>query len=592
VALDQAIDAEQAKWLHRTGPGLFVGQLLSAAVLAWLLWDDPQTHRDLLLWYAALASVSLVRWAVYLRFRGDPLIDRRGRYWLRAFAVGTAFSAAIWGYAGWHFFHPELSYVFPLGLVLATQIALSVPTGGVYFPAHAVFNLFAMSPFLVRNMLENTRLFWGQSLAIVILMIACLAFAWRHQATIRESIRLRLDNLDLLDRLKRENVMAEEARCQAEAANAAKSRFLAAASHDLRQPLQALSLFTQAVAEESTAGQVPSPDLVGKLSSSAESLQVMLDSLLDLSQSESGKLKVHVRDMPLQPLFDRVRREFSDQAFAKGLRLRVTPTRHYVRSDAMLLERMVRNLVSNALRYTEHGSILVACRRRARRLRIEVRDSGIGIPEAEREAIFHEFHQIANPERDRRKGLGLGLAIVNGLARHLGHRIQVRSAPGRGSVFAIELPAGEETVEETVPPIRALDHVAGRLLVVIDDDPQVREAMISLLSRWGCLVVAGEEAGEILDALRPEGGGADAVPAAILADWRLRDGRLGTDEARRLHEHFGRRIPTVLITGDTGAAVGDSGFPVLYKPVHGYRLRAQLDALLKRDAATHGSAPV
>lgn len=575
VIAERKLVAEQVAALYRHAPGVFLGSGLSATILVWLLWDEPVERRHLVIWLATLCLLLIARWVGMLRYRADLRRMERGVFWGWGFTLGAAASGVVWGYLGWGFFQPTLLFLLPITLVLSSQVALSVPTVGMFLPAHIAFNLLAMTPFMVRNYLEEGRLFLGQSFAILAFIIACLIFAQRQQATIREAIRLRLANLDLLERLTQENLRAEAARRQAEEANSAKTRFLAAASHDLRQPLQAMTLFTHAVAQEVEAGHAPDAVLAGNLQSSCESLEALLDSLLDLSRVEAGALKPEIRAVPLQPLFDRIHREFADQAAAKELRLCVAYTRRVVRSDPAMLERMLRNLTANALRYTEKGGILIGCRQRGGRVRIEVRDSGIGIPDAARAEIFREFHQLGNPERDRRKGLGLGLSIVNALAQRLDHGIDVRSAPGRGSVFAIELAAGTLAPEATSAKPELPDRLRGQLLAVIDDEAMIREATSCLLGGWGCAVVAGEDADKVL----AQAG--DRMPAAILADWRLREGRLGTDEVARIRAHFGHAIPALLITGDTAPdAARDMGFRVIRKPVQGFRLRAELDALL------------
>lgn len=557
---ERRIVAEQVALLYRQAPIMLLGSGVSAAILVWLLWDEPAVRRHLLGWLAALLAVQAVRWGGVLRYRTAPGRMERGSYWGWSFTFGAAASGIAWGYLGWSFFQPSLFFLFPIALMLAGQTALSVPSVGMFLPAHIVFNLFSMTPFMLRNYLEEGRLFFGQSLAILIFMIVCLIFARRQQAMIREAIRLRFANLELLKR--------------AEEANAAKSRFLAAASHDLRQPLQAISLFTHAVAQDAGAGRASDSALVGKLQSSCESLEALLDSLLDLSRAEAGVLKAEIRDVPLQPVFESIRREFTDQAASLGLRLRVVPTGRSVRSDPALLERMLRNLVANALRYTEQGAVLVGCRLHGGRLRIEVRDSGIGIPDAFRTEIFREFYQIDNPERDRSKGLGLGLAIVKALAQQLGHTLDLRSAPGRGSVFAIELDAGATAPMAEAAHLQLPDRLRGRLVAVIDDEAMIREALAHLLTGWGCEVVAGEDADDVIAGL------SGRVPAIVLADRRLRGGRLGTDEIARLRSCFGP-VPALLITGDTAPeATTDTEFRLLRKPVQGFRLRAEIDALL------------
>jgi len=557
-----------------------IGSLLSAGVLVWLLWDEPVERRHLSLWLMAVFvtyGIRLVEWRAYC---ADPQRQVRGAYWARWFTAGAAVTGLIWGYMGWSFFQPTLLFLFPMALVLAGQVALSVPSVGIYWPAHVVFNLLAILPFILRNYLEEGRLFFGQSIALTVLMVACLVFARRQQATIIESIRLRFANVDLLDRLTQENHRAEQARQTAEAANAAKSRFLAAASHDLRQPLQAMFLFTHTLLESAQAGQRIDPALAGKLRSSCEGLEMLLDSLLDLSQVEAGALKVELGNTRLQPIFERIRHEFADQAAAKGLHLRLVPTVHHVLSDAPLLERMVRNLVVNALRYTEQGGILIGCRRHGDKLRIEVRDSGIGIAPEAMVRIFSAFYQVANPERDRQKGLGLGLSIVDALASQLGHRINVRSRPGKGSVFAIELSPAPQNIIGYGEAVPVNDVLRGKLVVVMDDEAQVRDAMAALLQHWGCFVVQGENAEESFAAMAAAG--LTMVPSVILVDWRLREGREGYQEAKHLESHFGQAIPTLIITGDTEPeAFEQQELPVMRKPVQGFRLRAQLDYLLR-----------
>lgn len=567
--------AEQVALLYRQAAVVFIGSGISAFILVWLLWDEPTARRHLLAWLTAVLGIMALRWIGLHRYRADPERMARGAFWGWVFTFGAAASGASWGYLGWSFFQPTLFFLFPIALMLAGQTALSVPTVGLFFPAHLAFNLCCMTPFMLRNFLEEGRLFLGQSFAILVFMTACLLFARRQQLTIRESIRLRFANLELLERLTQENARAEAARRQAEEASDAKTRFLAAASHDLRQPLQAMTLFAHGIAEDARDERIPRPALVRNLQSACESLGTLLDSLLDLSRAEAGALKADIQDVPLRPLFERIRREFADQAVGLGLRLGVTMPRCSVRSDPVLLERILRNLVANALRYTERGSVLVACRRRGDRLRIEVRDSGIGIPADRLADIFREFHQLGNPERDRRKGLGLGLAIVKALAQQLGHDIDVRSQPGQGSTFAVEL--REARGEPAAPPIapQLPDRLRGRLLVIIDDEIMIREALFGLMAGWGCEVIAGENADEILAQL------GDRKPAAIIADWRLRDGRLGSGEIAALRTHFGCVIPALLVTGDTAPdAAREANLPVIRKPVQGFRLRAELDALL------------
>src|SRR6185437_7709588 len=241
---------------------------------------------------------------------------------------------------------------------------------------------------------------------------------------------------DITDR-KRAEVALETAKKQAEQANLGKSRFLAAASHDLRQPLQTLTLLKGALAAQAkTADDLK---FSTRLAESLDAMSAMLNTILDINQLEAGIIKPEPTNFKINTLFERLRSEFTDQAKNKGLLFRVVSSDHSVRSDPALFEQIIRNLISNALKYANHGKILLGCRRRGGQLDIEVWDTGIGIPKGQLRAIFDEFHQLDNPARERTRGLGLGLSIVQRLADLLGHTDDVRSRPGKGSVFSIEV---------------------------------------------------------------------------------------------------------------------------------------------------------
>lgn len=379
-----------------------------------------------------------------------------------------------------------------------------------------------------------------------------------------------------------------QAKAEAEAANAAKSRFLAAASHDLRQPLHALGLFAAELASREMAPA--SQALAGRIGQSVRALETMFGELLDMSQLDAGKVKVTLRHFPVQELFDRIETDFLPLAQEKGLRLRIRPTRQWCESDPIHLERIVRNLVSNAIRYTHHGGVLVACRLRGRRLWLEVRDTGVGLAEAERGKIFEEYYQLANPERDRAKGLGLGLSIVRRLADLLGERLVVKSVPGRGSLFAVRTRQAPAAVREAPAESPQADLSGDRHLVaLVEDDRLVRLAMEGLLAGKGFAVAAGSGLAEVREALHRLG----RVPDIVIADCRLRGGETGVAVARRLRQDYGRDLPVLLLTGesapDSMIDAEAEGFPVLRKPVRPEHLYAEIAKLLPpaADPPTH-----
>jgi signal transduction histidine kinase len=386
---------------------------------------------------------------------------------------------------------------------------------------------------------------------------------------------------------------------QLEAANLAKSRFLAAASHDLRQPLHALNLFVAQLRTETD--QFERSRVIAQIDAAVMAMDDLFNALLDISKLDAGVLAPDVTDFPIAQILKRIERTFAPAAREKGLRLRIVPSNAWVRSDFILLERILLNLVSNAIRYTDRGGVTVGCRRRGRVLRIEVWDSGIGIPEDQRDNVFNEFYQLADPERSRRGGLGLGLSIVDRLCRLLDHRLEVTSTLGKGSRFAVSLPlaaALPQSIERGIAHKAVTDPVSGKLILVIDDDALVLNAMRGLLRSWGCRVVTAESDNSMLASLAA----ADLRPDLVISDFRLSDGNTGIEMIGRLRTTFSAPIPAFLITGDIAPErlreARAVGLHLLHKPVGPMALRAMLHRLLRGSgdagdplqATTRGSA--
>jgi signal transduction histidine kinase/DNA-binding NarL/FixJ family response regulator len=369
---------------------------------------------------------------------------------------------------------------------------------------------------------------------------------------------------------------------QLEAANLAKSRFLAAASHDLRQPLHALNLFVAQLRTETD--QAERSRVTGQIDAAVTAMNGLFNALLDISKLDAGVLAPDLTTFPVAHLLKHMETTFAPAAREKGLRLRMVPCDAWVRSDLILLERILLNLVSNAIRYTDRGGVIVGCRRRGGELRIEVWDSGIGIPEDQRGNVFGEFYQLADSRRGRRGGLGLGLAIVDRLCRLLNHRLELASTLGRGSRFAVSLPmfAGPQEPSEYSIASRAMaDPASGKLIVAIDDDALALDAMRGLLRRWGCLVVTAESASEALASLA----GDDQWPDLIISDYRLADGHTGIEAIQRLRSAFRAPIPAFLVTGDIAPErlreASANGLHLLHKPVGPMTLRAMLNQILR-----------
>ncbi len=366
----------------------------------------------------------------------------------------------------------------------------------------------------------------------------------------------------------------------AERANLAKSRFLAAASHDLRQPMHALGLFIADLARKQHSDD--SRLLIDRIAASAEAMENLLDSLLDISKLDAGVVTASQRAFPLAPLFERISNDYCQAAQERGLRFKVRPTRLWVHSDPLLFERILINLVSNALRYTPHGSVYVVARKRGDHVLIEVHDSGVGIPQDEQAAIFQEFVQLDNPARDRSKGLGLGLAIVRRLADLLCHPITLRSRIGAGSVFGVMLPLAQAESIQVEPALDAEQEFVGKIVAVIDDDALAQESLVGLLRAWGCFVVAADGPDELMLSLAE----VEVEPDILVSDYRLPGNRNGLDIIAELRKRFGEELPALLLSGDTGPetlrSATDQGIPLLHKPVRPAKLRAALAHMLGR----------
>jgi two-component system, sensor histidine kinase len=379
---------------------------------------------------------------------------------------------------------------------------------------------------------------------------------------------------------ERAQQVADEARTIADRANLGKSRFLATASHDLRQPLQALALLNRTL-----RGCVSDPDAAEALvlqQQTITSMSRLLNALLDISKLESGAIKPAPADFPLSRLFDELRREFSGLAEDKGLAFQMEESAEWANSDPSLVEEVLRNLVSNAIKYTQKGAVRVLCRREGESIRVEVHDSGIGIPADQIPYIFDEFYQVGVSAHSSREGYGLGLSIVQRIAVLLGLHLAVRSEPGRGSIFSLALSPGtaEKTQTEKKPPQKAArPKVLRARILLVEDDPAVRNATRLLLSVEGYSVTVVSSLAEAQQAVS-EGGKIDL----LITDYHLRDGETGLTVIAALRQILGPQLKALLITGDTSSVVRkisqDSSLRIVSKPVNADEMLGLLETLL------------
>ncbi|HLP99101.1 MAG TPA: ATP-binding protein [Sideroxyarcus sp.] len=392
----------------------------------------------------------------------------------------------------------------------------------------------------------------------------------------RNTLQQRIDEATQELRIKKD---------EAEKANFDKSRFLAAASHDLRQPMHALGLFVGELHSRLTTPE--QRKVASKVEESVEAMSSLLDSLLDISKLDAGVVVPQVQEVAIDGMLKRLEHDFAPVAQRKHITLRVHCIGAVVMSDPVLLERILLNLLSNALRYTPHnGTVLIACRKRGDKLSIEVRDNGIGIPEAEQQNVFREFVQLANNARDRSKGLGLGLAIVERLSRLLDHPLTLRSALNRGSSFSILLPRVFGVDELLAEPTQTFvatpskhDRLENLRVLVVDDDMLVRTSTAGIMESWGCHVSLAENLQEVRDVY------ATSRFDLVICDYRLPDGD-GLELADCIKQHCEVPPAFILISGDTAPeilqAVNERGLHLLHKPVRPAKLRSLVLFLLKK----------
>jgi len=384
------------------------------------------------------------------------------------------------------------------------------------------------------------------------------------------------DSHDELERRVIERTTAlEEARAESEHANAGKSRFLAAASHDLRQPLQSLGLYLSVMTR-----QIESPHLLDvgdKMRKSLDTMGELLDALLDISKLDSGYVTPEKRDIRLQELLDRIVTDNIQQANDKALELDCVKTECVIHSDPGLLERVLANFVTNAIRYTEDGRVSIDCHVDGDIARISVTDTGIGIPQEDLGRIFEEYYQLDNQVRNRRKGLGLGLSIVKHIARLLEHPIDVRSVPGQGSTFRLDVPLGEPMAAAIARPkqISARDHAP--VVLFVDDDPAIVDATTMLLESVGVTV---HSASCGVDAMAHLAAGVQ--PDIVVSDYRL-PGDNGVEVVRRVRQATVDGLPIILMTGDTSGdeirSADLANCTVLHKPVDTEQLIALIEGV-------------
>lgn len=557
--------------------GIVAALLISSAAT---LGDDTGRLHGLAPWiWFALLAIGLVRGALMShRFNSSPRSEPNSIAFGGKIVRNGMYCGLVWGTSSWLMLPNQNAAL--LIVTMAMVFMGGAASQAIYRPLLLWFEIPTAAVFTF-GLWRIDGLFYGMlGVAFWLLCFVIIAAARTQENAVTQSIRFRFQTEALLrERIEQQKVTdaaraeAEQARMKAELADQGKTTFLAAASHDLRQPMHALVQYYAVLHEGNKDPELT--DTVTRMGRALDAMQELLDSILEVSKLMMGSVKPHETTFPMQTIFERLDAQLRPLAVAKGLTLTVEHCRARVTTDMVLLERILRNIMLNAIRYTERGGIRTQCRTCKSHLRVQVWDTGIGIPRNEQEKIFEAFYQVANEARDRRKGLGLGLNLVKQLAELLGQRITVRSVQGKGSVFSVEIPLTRDLGSDPVETegVAKADFVNGAFVVLIDDDDLSLEATAATVARFGCRVLTASSGIDAIAKLQNQ----EFMPQLIISDYRLGAGETGIDAVEMVTQNqralFGEEfaLPALLVTGDTApaelTAVTNAGLQMLHKPV-------------------------
>jgi signal transduction histidine kinase/CheY-like chemotaxis protein len=567
---NQATHAEGIRFIYSNLTSLVPSLSVLPTLLIWAMWDKIE-HDKLLGWFFVALSVLAARLLLARLFFSSKPTDETIFKWGRWFTYTSLASGLVYGSSAILFFQTDSLAI----LLLVFTIIVGLANGATYITSHWLESYYA---FVIPALGLAVYALFAQSdpgfntlgIAFTAYLLMCLSIGYKSSRSVLTSIKLRFENDDLVKQL-------EVSKDKAEEANRRKTRFLASASHDLRQPVHALGLFSEALSHEklSESGQ----HSLTFLKASISSLSELLNSLLDISRLDAGVIKPKFEPVDIAHLLERLFNDHQLQANEKGLLLKLKNNDCFALSDSTLLENILRNIITNSIKYTQQGKILIACRKKPNnQIWIDIWDTGVGIEADEQPHVFDEFYQIDNQHRDSQQGLGLGLAIVQRQVKLMGHQLSLYSKPQKGTLVRLKL-------TETSPPNTSLvandafTNTPEKLkhILIIDDNEQVLNGMQLTLQKWGYQTMAalnGNEAEKLCTT---------TLPDIIICDFRLSDNENGIKVIERIKTVFKKDIPSLLITGDTAPdriqQAESSGLILLHKPVKPAKLRAALNLL-------------
>jgi len=545
--------------------------ILVPIVIAVILWGHVD-NTAVILWAILSILVRIIGYWQGVYFLKQKLSNKDTLRWGWYYTVFTFVLGVAYGSAVMLFFSSEL----PLAQQLAILVIIMGYTSGAisimshWLPSFYAFMLPVLIMIAIQLLFQSDSTYKLLSLVPIVQIILVFSMSRAAQQSLLSTIQIRFENAELLKKLKISKKKAEEA-------NKQKTRFLASASHDLRQPVHALELFSVSLNDEPLSSK--GCNTLSYMKDCIGSLNDLLSSLLDISRLDAGIVEPNFGHIDVSQLIKRVVNNLGNQAEKKGLQLRVHTQELWVNSDSVLLESTIRNLLTNAIKYTNEGGILIACRSRQGEVWVEIWDTGIGISEKELRNIFDEFYQVDNAERDRSQGLGLGLSIVTREMDMLGHIFSLHSREGKGTMVRIKLQGVPPSSSVEASAIKvSYDRLASKNILIIDDDESILKATKSLVTNWKChaeIASDFDNASTICKYFTPD---------IIISDFRLRDHVTGIDVIEQLRLQLGFKVPAILITGDTAPdrlrQAKESELILLHKPVKPAKLRVAINMTL------------
>ncbi len=568
---DQII-ADKILILHDNMPVTFIGNLIGCIPLVGLLWGD-ESQVKVLSWFFGLYILTIARWIYQRSFDKEKASVEQIFIRDKIYVFSVLFAGILWGSVAFLFFRPEVLETFTaILLTLIVVISASMIALSSRPLTHAAFAIPASAPIIIIMFLQDNPLYIWSGFGMLIYMVISFNFSFKMHQVLNNSLELKYQNIDLVTDLQKQTYVANKA-------NIDKSRFLAAASHDLRQPLHAVNLFVETLEQKITTKEQKS-DLT-HIQHGLDSLDELFNALLDITQLDSNVLSINKTNFSLEHQMSKWIDQYSIQAEKKQLKLEVKDCNHFIYTDPVLLEQVIRNLLSNAIRYTQKGQVDIYCTpSKDNNIELHIRDTGIGIPEKNKDDIFNEFYQLNNPERDRNKGLGLGLAIVKRISQRLNFQLNYTSTQDKGTEFIVVLSKGQQTKQVphkkvTEAQINIVNHLK---VMIVDNEIQILQAMENILLSWASIPTSADSTEVALQLIRD-----GYQPDIIITDYRMPGNINGSELIKLVQQQVGN-IPGIILTGDTGedviAEIKTAKQVRLTKPLKPAQLRIAISHLM------------